>query len=339
MPFKVPDWNEAQRTRVLALVLLLALVVALPVPTGNLLSRQDVALLLIWLGAIGSSWALWFRRDLLDLFCVVAFVGALLSILFRHSWFSMVSLVTWRVWFFYRERRISRLSIFLLCLGSLNVVAKSSTTKSGDDMTYLKGYKLNDLTSCRQVDVVPWSLGEENKQARLLLRDRLRLSSETKYSDWSVFQTMDTDGGVTFIFERIQGDGTSEYHLAKGQVFNRIIKRGKTRSVAEVKNLKNLIDSPALEFFHEDGSQLSFLPGSSGSSKLRVYLASRAGARILPPLYLDGRHCSRPESAFDQDDDPGKKSNAGGQPPTSAPIAGGAASAGSSNSGAGAAAK
>ncbi len=337
MAFKLPDWTELQRTHLLSLILLLGFIVAIPTPLGDLTSRRDVALLLVWVGTLVTAWAMWFRRDLADLFWVVATLGAFLSFLFRDTVFPMFGLVVWRVWLLYRERRISKLSVVALFFfvaypsaqaqKAINPNARSASSMSGDNMAYLKGYKLNDMTSCLQIDVVPWSLNVENRQARLLLRDNLRLSTERKYSDWSVYQTMDTEGSVTFIFERIQSDGAREYYLTKGSIFNRIVRRGKTKSIAEMKKLTNLIDSPALEFFHEDGSRLSFLPGSSGSSKLRVYLAPKLGARLLPPLYLEGRHCSRPESAFDQDDEPGKQNPASAKP-QSAPIAGGASSAG-----------
>ncbi|HVJ64179.1 MAG TPA: hypothetical protein VM901_02880 [Bdellovibrionota bacterium] len=348
------DWSEVKRTHLLALILLLALVVALPTPSGELTSRREVALLVAWVGVLATAWAVWFRRELLDLFWVVAAVGGLLTYLFRDSAFLLSSLVIWRFWLLYREKRMAKLNLWLVLglglgsvpatqaqrleapqvIGTITAPAPASTKAStsalaGDNMAYLKGYKINDLTSCRQVDVVPWSLNEENRQARLILRDKLRLSTELKYFDWSVYQTMDTEGSVTFIFERMLSDGAREYYLTKGHVFNRIVKRGTLKSVAEMKKLTNLIDSPALEFYHEDGSRLSFLPGSAGSSKLRVYLAPKAGARILPPLYIDGRHCSRPESAFDQDDEPNKQnSNAPALP--SAPVAGGASSAGGS---------
>lgn len=331
MAIKIPDWTELQRTRVLGIILLLGLIVAMPVPAGDLTSRHDVSLLLVWLGVFATAWSLWFKRDVSDLFWVVAVLGAFLSFLFRDSLFSLVSLVIWRGWLFYRERRISTLSklgVMTLALFCGSLGAQEVALPSGDNTAYLKGYKINDLTSCLQVDVVPWTLSDDNRQVRRILRDSLRLSSELKYSDWSVYQTMGSDESNTFIFERTQSDGAKEYYLTKGSVFNRIVKRGKIKSIAEMKNLTNLIDSPALEFYHRDGSRLSFLPGSSGSSKLRVYLAPKAGARLLPPLFLEGRHCSRPESAFDQDDEPGKASSANAPKPRSAPIAGGASSAG-----------
>lgn len=326
--------------------MLLGLVIAIPVPTGDLTSRQDVALLLIWVGTLCQAWSLWFRRDLTDLFWVVALLGAFLAFLFNRVMMPGVLLVVWRTWLWYRERRTSHLSLVILTGLSLsawpslaeakvavpksNKIVPTSSTAVGDNAAYLKGYKINDLTSCRQVDVVPWTFGEDNRQARMLLRDRLRLSTEMHYSDWSIFQTMDPDGEVTFIFQRLHPDGAKEFQLTKGSTYNRIIQRNKTREVSAVKDLKNLIDSPALEFYHEDGSRISFMPGSSGSSKLRVYLAPRPGARILPPLYLEGRHCSRPESAFDQDDDSGKRTP--GSPATpSAPVVGGAAGAGGSS--------
>jgi hypothetical protein len=333
MAIKLPEWTELRRTHLLGLLLLLGLVVAMPVPEGDLSSRNDVSLLLIWVGTLVTAWSMWFRRDLADLFWVVALIGAFLAFLFRGTMFSLVSLVIWRVWLFYRERRVSRLgSMALALLFGVAHAQTSATTPApvvGDNPAYLKGYKINDVTSCRQVDVVPWTLNVENRQARLLIRDSLRLSTELKYSDWSVYQTMDPEGSTTFIFERSQSDGAKEYYLTKGAVFNRIVKRGTTRTVAEMKNLTNLIDSPALEFYHRDGSRLSFLPGSSGTSKLRVYLSARPGARLLPPLFLEGRHCTRPESAFDQDDQPGRQSTAPGAPAMpSAPVAGGASSAG-----------
>lgn len=334
MPFKIPEWNDIQRNRILALLLLLAFVVSMPTPTGSLTSRQDVAILIIWIGTLCTAWSVWFRRDLLDLFWVVAALGALLSFLFKNTVLSLVGLVIWRVWFFYREKRVSSLVVVLVILlfspmakAATESPVSTSSTAVGDNIAYLRGYKINDLTSCRQVDVVPWTFNKDNRQVRLLLKDRLRLSTEIKYSNWSVYQTMDPEGNVTFIFERTQSDGSSEYQLTKGNVYNRIVKHGRNRSVAEVKDLKNLIDSPALEFYHEDGSRLTFMPGSGGSSKLQVYLAARPGARILPPLFIDGRHCSRPESAFDQDDSSGKKA-AGSPPAPTAAVVGGVSSAG-----------
>lgn len=336
MQFRRPTLSEIQRTRLLAMVLLFALVLSLPGPVGDLKSKEELALLMVWFGALLTTWSLWFRRDLLDLFWVVATIGSLLMYFFSGTKFLIFSFIVWRYWFYFRESRTRNLNILLFVLafaGLMNpgyLIAQTVSTQSsstGDSAAYLKGFKINDLTSCRQVDSIPWTFGEGNRQVRLLLRDRLRLSSEMQYSDWSVYQTMDSDGIVTLIFERLHSDGAKEYQLTKGSTFNRIIKRKRTSEVATVKDLKNLIDSPALEFLHQDGSRLSFMPGSSGSSKLRIYLSPKPGARILPPLFLEGRHCTRPESAFDQDDDTGKLTP-GATPAQIAPVAGGSATAG-----------
>ena len=296
--------EEIKRSRLLALGLLLSLLLVIDAPDGSLKNNANLLLFVLWASILATSWSIWFKRSLSDLFWVLAIFCSTMLFIQKIAYLPLFALVVWRLWLGMREKRSASMSLIIfLLLGTTSFVNAQDLSKGGDNFKYLTGFEINDLTSCGQVDLIPWKFKDNNRQTRLLLRDKLRLSTEKKYSDWSVHQVMDPDGIVTFIFQRLQEDGASEYLITKGAIFNRIVKRGRERRVTEMRNLSNLIDSPAFEFFHKDGSRVTFLPGSSGNSKLRVYLAAKPGSRVLPPLFLEGRSCTKPESAFDVEED------------------------------------
>jgi len=257
----------------------------------------------------GYSWTLWF------LGLVLSFVGWLRGLFLGP----MVLLVLWALWMKVREKNRAKretsgmLALILLAtLGAPGASAadrpktlldsargKPSPSPSYGDPgslfipQFMKGYKINDLVSCGVVNDIPWRFRQDNRKTRLLVRDNLRLQTETRFSLWEFHQVMDTQGYVTYVFRRQLVNGRYETIAAKDQFYSRYIETKRGRKKVEVQNLKTLVNRPVLVFVHGDGSSLSFLPGLAGRSLVTIQLSQKDG-RYLSPVFLKGSVCDRP---------------------------------------------
>lgn len=193
---------------------------------------------------------------------------------------------------FHSIRKIAVFSTMSLILS--NAIATNSSPLSAKTSKAISGYALEDIVSCSFMDRIPWRFKEAGRKTRLLINDQLRLSSETAEARWEIYQVMDKEGFVTFIFRRALPSGQWESIVTRDSDFSRVLSLAKGRkSVTERQNLKTLIDRPALTFENSKGSSLSLIPGSTGTSALSIQL-SQAGGRMLPPLFIRGSTCARP---------------------------------------------
>jgi len=195
-----------------------------------------------------------------------------------------------------------------------------SQNKTGNELPkYLSGFELKDITSCLTVDTIPWKFRPDRRKTRLLLKDRLRHQSQTTFSEWSVFQVMDGDGFVSYVFRRPLSSGRNESMVVKDTVYNRVLDTARGPKTVESQDLRTLINRPALTFYHQDGSTVTYSPSSVGRSALVIQQAQTAG-RLLPPVFLRGNFCDRP----DDDEDADKASKQLAAPKTGATGTGGA---------------
>jgi hypothetical protein len=175
-----------------------------------------------------------------------------------------------------------------------------------------KGLTLNQIASCRVIDQLPWVFRKTNRKSRLLLRDRLRLSTDSDFSTWEVHQVMDQNGYISYVFRRPLSDGRFESIVTKENFYNRIIDSGGTRVVADARNLSTLIDRPALTFYAEDESYAVYMPGLAGKNS---FVVTYKGG--VAPLYLRGPSCDRVNALGENPYEPssgGSEAGAGAAP-------------------------
>ncbi len=175
---------------------------------------------------------------------------------------------------------------------------------------YLTGYTLYDITSCGLIDQIPWKFRADRKKSRLILKDKLRYMNQTTFSDWSLFQVLDAGGFATFIFRRPTANGRFESLVLKDTVFNRVVDTKFGPKTVESQDLTTLINRPAVAFYSQEGGSIVFSPSSNGNSMLTFQQAANSG-RLLPPVFIRGTICDRPED--EEDSDRQQKQNA--QPP------------------------
>ena len=166
---------------------------------------------------------------------------------------------------------------------------------------YLSGYEVRDLTSCSMIDQIPWKFRPDRRKIRLLLRDSLRHQTETVFATWEIHQVMDGDGFVSYVFRRALANGRFESIVTKDLTFNRIVDTPQGPKTTEVQDLRTLINRAALTFYHSDGSTVAYWPSSVGKSALIVTQGQVGGGRSLPPVYLRGNYCDRPDDEENSD--------------------------------------
>jgi hypothetical protein len=165
---------------------------------------------------------------------------------------------------------------------------------------YLTGYTLYDIVSCGAIDQIPWKFRKDRKKTRMILKDKLRYMNQATFSDWSVFQILDPDGYVTFVFRRPTANGRFESLVLKDTIFNRVVDTKFGPKTVESQDLGSLINRPAVAFYSENGSTITFSPSASGNSMLTFQQAPGTG-RLLPPVFMRGSICDRPEDEEDSD--------------------------------------
>jgi hypothetical protein len=165
---------------------------------------------------------------------------------------------------------------------------------------YLNGYKINDYSSCLVYDQIPWRFAADQKKNRLLIRDKLRHQTEKVLKDWEIFQIMDRDGYVTYVFRNQIALKTYDSIVIKDTVYNRFIESPKKRKSVDFQDLRTLVNRPALTFYSRDGGTISLVPSSIGKSALVIQLAKAEG-RAIPPMFIRGSACDRPDDEENSD--------------------------------------
>lgn len=325
-------WKESlqrpeSRTRLLGVILVLATLLTLPSPAGTL-SFLQVALSVQMLALAAFAWSLWFRPDLQWTLWGASFLLSLFLFFRGVTLFPALLLSLWFIWYRIRLKNLAKLKVLtalLLSASAASLWAKSSTVKPGDIQipAYLRGYALNEIVSCGQVDKIPWKFRAEGRKTRLILKDTLRLNSETKFSTWEIYQVMDKYGYVSYIFRRALKSGQYESIVAKENHYNRIIETAKGKKVVDVQNLKNFINRAVFTFTHADEGTVSYLPGLAGRSVITMQL-SQAEGRLLPPLFIKGSVCDRPSDENAMGDQAAGGTTDSGPPAPAAPAAGAA---------------
>lgn len=298
------------KTRLMAVLFGIGIFAALPIPVSAMSNFWKVIIPLLWFMVGVFAWSIWFSVELTWPLWMVSTVLSLIVWLKGGPVIPLLLLAAWGPWYRIRterEKKSRGSTLKLVALLAFVGAPAFAKGKSGKDSVtpgsvmipkYLRGYELNDLSTCLKIEEIPWRFRPDNRKTRLILRDTLRLGSETKFSTWEAHQVMDNEGYVTYIFRRVLASGQYESLVIKDNIYNRILETAKGPKITERQNLRNLINRPVFTFFHADGSTLAYLPGLAGRSLVTVQL-SQAEGRLLPPLFLKGSICDRPEDEKD----------------------------------------
>lgn len=151
-----------------------------------------------------------------------------------------------------------------------------------------KGLNLDQISSCQVIEQIPWVFRKTNRQSRFIAKDKLRLSTQSDFAYWSIYQVLDERGYVSYVFRRPLPGGRFESIVTKESYYNRIIDSSGTRRIVDARDLRNLIDRPALVFFAESGNRVEYMPGFAGRETLIIYYT-----RQTAPVYLRNKGCKR----------------------------------------------
>jgi len=151
-----------------------------------------------------------------------------------------------------------------------------------------KGLTMSQVSSCIIINQLPWVFRKTKRQSRLLVRDKIRFSTQPEFLFWEIHQVMDQNGYISYVFKRPLPGGGSESIVTKENYYNRIQDRRGQKKIVDVRNLTNFVDRNALTFYTESGGRIVYQPGLSGQSRL-----SMAFDNAGPPVLLKGGDCRR----------------------------------------------
>jgi len=151
-----------------------------------------------------------------------------------------------------------------------------------------QGLTMNQVASCIIINQLPWVFRKTKRQSRLILRDKIRFSTQSDFLLWEIHQVMDNNGYISYVFRRPLPNGGQESIVTKENYYNRIQDVKGVKKIVDVRNLTNFIDRPALTFYTEGTGRIVYQPGLSGQS--RLYLSFDGGD---PPVLLKGGDCRR----------------------------------------------
>ncbi len=151
-----------------------------------------------------------------------------------------------------------------------------------------RGLSMNQVASCIVINQLPWVFRKTKRQSRLLIRDKIRFSTQPDFVVWEVHQVMDQNGYISYVFKRPLPNGGTESIVTKENYYNKITDVGGVKRITDVRNLTNFIERPALTFYTESNGRLVYQPGLGGQA--RLFLAYDAGD---PPVLLKGGDCRR----------------------------------------------
>jgi hypothetical protein len=183
---------------------------------------------------------------------------------------------------------------FAMGLRSQNAVTSKTVPQSRvqDKLTQVpvnqRGLSMNQVASCIVINQLPWVFRKTKRQSRLLIRDKIRFSTQPDFVVWEVHQVMDQNGYISYVFKRPLANGGTESIVTKENYYNKITDVGGVKKITDVRNLTNFIERPALTFYTESNGRLVYQPGLGGQA--RLFLAYDAGD---PPVLLKGGDCRR----------------------------------------------
>ena len=287
----------------------MGVVVAMPIPVLSSLSTVSLLLLLLWMCLIFFCYSLFFKPKW---FWMISFVSLLVSFahaLTSHYWMIFGTLVLSLLW---ARRRNIRLRVFVL----LFFVSPMSFTRALNmGIPGMEERRLDGLSSCGNLDKIPWKFRPDLRKTRMLFSEEMRLSSDESVYLWELYQVMNSDGLVTFIFRRKLPNGNYLSLAARDFKFIEVQSSPERSEATQRQNFKHLINRPALIFYRADGSEVSYMPGSVGKSTIMIQFAQSNGL-YLPPVYIRGNFCDRPASLNESDTTGstfGKVKNDGGE--------------------------
>jgi hypothetical protein len=136
---------------------------------------------------------------------------------------------------------------------------------------------------------------------------------------------MDADGYVTWIFRAALADGRYDTIAVKDTIYNRFVETPQGKQQTESQDLRTLVNRAALTFYAQDASTVSLLPSTIGQTAL-VIQQGKSDGRLLPPIFIRGNNCDRPEGDENGDSTAAKQVTGqaqGGATPGGAPGAAG----------------
>lgn len=319
---------EVIRFRLWRQVFLLGIFLFLPIPLPTMPSHVLILVNSLWGSLFFLTLSHWYFPGFWGVFWFLSLVIAGVCF-FKVSIFWVAPLlVLWRVWVSVAARRLKVLSLVPLvffCVPILfynsqavaqvtNLESKSlikpgsalfepreSVLATPANLTGVATLKLKDITSCGIVDKIPWKFRPDGRKSRLLLTDTLRFQTEASFQLWDIYQIMDNEGFISFVFRRTLASGKQESIIVKDTIYNKVIDTPRGNKTIESQNLKSLVNRQALAFYHEDGSSIIYSPSSVGRSSLTLQQGQVGGGRILPPVFLRGNYCDRPDDEENSD--------------------------------------
>lgn len=192
------------------------------------------------------------------------------------------------------------LPLFSLSAGAQTKVGRSQVVPENSSLrSIVMGKKVNDITSCGVVDSISWRFRPDGRQARVLVRDTLRMNAETEFFSWEISQVMDADGFSTFVFRRALKKNRYEAYAVKDGKYNKILDTRSGPHVVETRDIKNLINKPAFVFSAPDGASVILTPGAYKTSVLSFIPSRGEDGQVAPPVYIKNMICFRPEEKYE----------------------------------------
>ncbi len=301
-----------QRSKALATVLALAVMLVMPLPDFSAPLNRVLIVFLLWTTCL--SWALvcYFKSNWLNEAWAAFLVATIFHALVFKNPLAMALSLIWKFWLNVRMNRLAQSALpndsvksgiaALILLVSPLFLFLTTPAFSAEVPDNKKGHSIESIASCSVIDQVPWTFRKGKRQSRFLIRDRLRLTTQPDFSVWEIHQILDGSGYVAYVFKRIREDGIEEAIVTKEVSYNRILQKGNQRRIAEVRSLKTMTDRPVLEFVNQEGGSVIVIPSYGGLSKLQINFSMNKG-RSAPPVLLVGRSCERSEQDTKAEED------------------------------------
>jgi hypothetical protein len=279
--------DSQTRSRMFVVLGSLGLLAALPLPGGQENVWRVALLAALALGLALQTWAVWYRKDWVAPIWIFCFVLALVMAWKSGFWLSAILQAVWGLWV--RERMSRGAFVWFFVVMSAGH-AQAQTNSAGELPGQIKGHTLEGLSSCIEVDKIPWVFRKTERQSRLLLRDRLKLSTQPDEALWEIHQVMDKGGNSSFVFRRPLNNGSYEAIVTKDTFYNRIVDTPGSRKIVKVHKYTTMVDRPVLTFINKQGSSVVYKPGPVGRAQL---VLNFKGNSFIPPLALMGTNCER----------------------------------------------
>jgi hypothetical protein len=279
-------------TRRIATIMALAVLLAMPLPDFSLPLHRIFVVGLLWLTCLAWAASCYFRPQWLGMAWGMFTGAAVFQLLILKLPVLLLLSIVWRLWL---SARLKRLKISAPVKKVAMILALLSFPGfSAEIPESVKGNKIEAVASCGTIEKIPWVFRRGKRQSRFLIKDRLRLTTQSDFSVWEVHQVLDSSGYLAYVFKRIREDGVVEAIVTKETSYNRILEKGNQRRIAEVRSLKNMVDRPVLTWVTKEGGSINFMPSLGGLARLQINFSEQKN-RSVPPVMLVGRNCDRVE--------------------------------------------